>query len=203
MYNPNSFKETDPDILYPFIEEHNFGVIFSQNGNTPEAAHLPFMVNRDEDMLISHFARANKHWQHIDEKKEVLIVFQGTHGYISPGWYKNQNTVPTWNYAAVHVHGTPSIVHNIDELREMVDSLTYHHEEGVNSSWDYEAAHSKRERLLKGIVGIRINITKLEGKFKFNQNRSIEDQKEVIKSLENSASESNRKMASIMKRNTE
>ncbi|MEQ8525146.1 FMN-binding negative transcriptional regulator [Gracilimonas sp.] len=201
MYNPNSFKETDPNILYPFIEEHNFGLIFSQTESTPEATHLPFMVNRNDDILIGHFARANKHWQHINEKAEVLIVFQGTHGYISPSWYKNQNTVPTWNYAAVHVYGTPTIVHNIDELREMVDSLTYHHEEGVNSDWDYEAAHSKRERLLRGIVGIRINITKLEGKFKFNQNRSIEDQKKVIKTLENSASESNRKMASIMKRN--
>lgn len=201
MYNPNSFKETDPDVLYPFIEEHNFGVIFSQTEKNPEATHLPFMVNRNDNMLIGHFARANKHWQHINEKTEVLVVFQGTHGYISPSWYKNQNTVPTWNYAAVHVYGTPTIVHNIDELREMVDSLTYHHEEGVYSDWDYEAAHSKRERLLKGIVGIRIDITKLEGKFKFNQNRSIEDQKKVIQFLENSPSESNRKMARIMKRN--
>jgi transcriptional regulator len=201
MYTPNSFKETDPDVLYPFIKEHNFGITFSQTKDGPVATHLPFMVNREEKMLIAHFARANKHWQKINVKQKTLVVFHGTHGYISPSWYKEKNTVPTWNYAAVHVTGLPVITHDLNELREMVDSLTHHHEKAMESDWDYEAAHEKRDRLLKGIVGLKINIERLEGQFKFIQNRSREDRNGVIKALEASGSESDRRMASIMKRN--
>ena len=201
MYTPNSFKQTNPDVLYPFIEEHNFGIVFSQTNKGPVATHLPFMINREEETLIAHFARANKHWQHINTSKEILTVFQGAHGYISPSWYKEKNTVPTWNYAAVHVVGLPVIIHELDELRKMVDALTQHHEASIQSDWDYEAAHEKRDRLLKGIVGIKIRIQKMEGQFKFNQNRSKEDRKGVIKALEASELESDRIMADIMKEN--
>jgi len=201
MYIPNSFKETDPDILYPFVKDHNFGTVFSQTKNGPVATHLPFIVNREEDILIAHFARENKHWQHITQGEELLIVFQGPHGYISPSWYKEKNTVPTWNYAAVHVYGTPVITHDLDELRKMVDSLTHHHEQNIDSDWDYEAAHKKRDQLIKGIVGLSVHVNRMEGQFKFNQNRSQEDRVEVIKALEKSDLESDRSIAEIMKRN--
>jgi transcriptional regulator len=201
MYIPNSFKETDPDILYPFVKDHNFGTVFSQTKNGPVATHLPFIVNREEDILIAHFARENKHWQHITQGEELLIVFQGPHGYISPSWYKEKNTVPTWNYAAVHVYGTPVITHDLDELRKMVDSLTHHHEQNIDSDWDYEAAHKKRDQLLKGIVGLSVQVNRMEGQFKFNQNRSKEDQKGVIKALKQSDSKSDRSIAEIMKKN--
>jgi transcriptional regulator len=201
MYTPNSFKETDPDILYSFISEHNFGIVFTETKTGPMATHLPFMVNREEKTLIAHFAKANKQWQHTQTNKELLIVFQGPHGYISPSWYKEKNTVPTWNYAAVHAYGNPVIIHGLDDLRAMVDSLTHHHEESIDSDWDYESAYKKRDRLLKGIVGLKVTITQLEGQFKFNQNRSTEDQNGVIKALESSSSPTDQQIAKIMRKN--
>ena len=186
MYTPSRFKETDPQVLFELIERHNFGILFSQHGSEPEATHLPFLVDRDRGnsgTLIAHFARANKHWRQLDTNKEVLVVFQGPHSYISPSWYKNRETVPTWNYATVHAYGLPRIIDTPDELREMAVRLTKFHETQIESNWSLDEAADTVEKELKGIIGLEIEITRLEGKFKFNQNKSREDQQGVIDHL--------------------
>ncbi|MFV1883022.1 MAG: FMN-binding negative transcriptional regulator [Balneola sp.] len=188
MYTPSSFKEENPDELFELIEKYNFGVLFSQHGEAPEATHLPFLVNKnvgEHGTLIAHFAKANKHWKSLDESKEVLVVFQGPHTYITPSWYKNKETVPTWNYATVHVYGKPKVIHELDELREMVTHLTHFHEAQVESDWSLEESKSSFEKNLKGITGLVVEITRMEGKFKFNQNKSEDDQRGVISNLEN------------------
>jgi len=188
MYTPSSFKEENPDILFELIEKYNFGILFSQHRNNPEATHLPFLVDRnraEKGVLIAHFAKANKHWQKIDSTKEVLTVFQGPHTYISPSWYVNRAEVPTWNYATVHVYGKPRIIQDHEELRAMVTRLTHFHEEGTGTDWKLnEVTKTDFETDLKAIVGLEIDITRMEGKFKFNQNKSSEDQKSVIKHLD-------------------
>ena len=188
MYTPSSFKEDDPDILFDLIKEHNFGIIFSQHEEYPEATHLPFLVNRNKGKhgtLIAHFAKANKHWRNINETKEVLTVFQGPHTYISPAWYKNRAEVPTWNYATVHVLGKPLIIEDPSKLREMVTELTHFHENQFPTNWKLNEVPKKEfETDLKAIVGIEIEVTKMEGKFKFNQNKSTEDQRSVIKEMD-------------------
>lgn len=201
MYTPSSFKETDPDVLFDLIEKHSFGILFSQHGEQAEATHLPFLVDRDRGehgFLIAHFAKANKHWRRIESDKEVLIIFQGPHTYISPSWYKNRNTVPTWNYATVHVYGKVTITEDPTKLTEMVTRLTHYHESQVNSDWDLEEGRSVFEKELKGIVGFELEITSMEGKFKFNQNRSEDDQREVIDHLDEDTAPG---VKEIMKRN--
>lgn len=187
MYTPSSFKEENPDVLFRLIEQYSFGVLFSHHQESPEATHLPFLINRSKGKLgslIAHFARANKHWKNINPEEQILCVFQGPHTYISPSWYKNRNTVPTWNYATVHVYGKARIIHDANELRSMVTDLTHHHEATVDSDWSLEEGKESFEIDLKAIVGIEIEITQLEGKFKFNQNRSKEDQLGVIENLD-------------------
>ena len=187
MYIPSSFKEENPEILFELIEKFNFGVLFSHHREEPEATHLPFLADKnrgEHGTLIAHFARANKHWEHIDADKEVLVVFQGPHSYISPSWYKNRETVPTWNYATVHVYGKARIIHEESALREMVTRLTHYHESQVESNWKMAEAREYSEKLLKAITGIEIDITRMEGKFKFNQNKSREDQAGVIEHLD-------------------
>lgn len=189
MYTPTSFKETDPEILFDLIEKYSFGILFSQHLEYPEATHLPFLVDRkagDQGKLIAHFAKANKHWKKLDSQKEVLCIFQGPHTYVSPSWYKKRDTVPTWNYATVHVYGKPKVVHQPDELRKMVTDLTHYHESQVKTDWSLEESKTSFEKNLLGIVGLEIEITRLEGKFKFNQNRSKEDQAGVIENLDES-----------------
>lgn len=183
MYTPSSFKETDPNILFELIEKYNFGILFSQHEELAEATHLPFIVDRERGILIAHFAKANKHWRRIHSEKEVLVVFQGPHTYISPSWYKNRNTVPTWNYATVHVYGKIRIVEDPKILAQMVTRLTHFHENQVDTDWDLSEGHSVFEKELKAIVGFELEITSMEGKFKFNQNRSEEDQQSVVDHL--------------------
>lgn len=201
MYTPSSFKEENPDVLFELIEHYNFGILFSQHEKDPEATHLPFLVNRNEGehgALIAHFARANKHWRRLDSNKEVMVVFQGPHTYITPSWYKDRNTVPTWNYATVHVYGYPKVIHETEELRKMVTRLTHFHEQQVETDWDLKEGQEEFETDLKAITGLEITITRMEGKFKFNQNRSKEDQKSVVQHLEKAGEQ---QVSAIMKKN--
>ena len=202
MYTPSSFKEENPEILFHLIEEYNFGILFSQHQERPEATHLPFLVHREkgpQGSLIAHFAKANKHWKSFDESKEVLAVFQGPHTYISPAWYKNRAEVPTWNYATVHVIGKPKIVTDPGDLTEMVTELTHFHEKPEHSDWKLDEVPKKEfDTDLKAIVGLVIEITKIEGKFKFNQNKSTEDQQSVINKMD---SMGRTDISSIMKNN--
>jgi len=188
MYTSSSFKQENPDILFDLIEEYNFGILFSQHHEQPEATHLPFLVDKDRGkngVLIAHFAKANKHWQKIDEMKDVLTVFQGPHTYISPSWYINRAEVPTWNYATVHVYGKPKIIQTEKDLRAMVVRLTHFHEKNIDSNWQLDEVSKKDfETDLKGIIGVEIEISRMEGKFKFNQNKNTEDQLSVIKNLD-------------------
>lgn len=202
MYTPSSFKEENPDVLYDLIEEHNFGIIFSQHEDQPEATHLPFLVHRQKGKhgtLIAHFAKANKHWKKLDEAKDVLVVFQGSHSYISPAWYVNRAEVPTWNYATVHVFGKPKVIEDAAELNKMVKELTHFHEDQENTGWKLNEVPEKDYNTdLKAIVGLEIEISKMEGKFKFNQNKPDKDQKSVIAKMEDLGRED---ISAIMKRN--
>lgn len=202
MYTPSSFKEENPDILFDLIEEHNFGIIFSQHEDQPEATHLPFLVHREKGKhgtLIAHFAKANKHWKKLDESKDVLVVFQGPHSYISPAWYVNRAEVPTWNYATVHVFGKPKVIEDISELNKMVKQLTHFHENQENTGWKLDEVPEKDYNTdLKAIVGLKIVISKMEGKFKFNQNKTDKDQKSVIAKMDDSG---RKDIIEIMKRN--
>ncbi len=187
MYTPSSFKESDPDVLFEFIKQNSFGILFSHHSEKPEATHLPFMVDRNygsQGKLIAHFARANKHWRKISEEKEVLVTFQGPHTYISPSWYVHRDEVPTWNYATVHVYGKPKLIHDLESLRKMVTDLTHLHESNTESDWDLSEAAESFEVDLQAIVGLEIEITDIQGKFKFNQNKSVEDQQSVVQHLD-------------------
>jgi transcriptional regulator len=197
MYNPSSFKENDPQILFELIRKFNFGILFSQHGDNPEATHLPFLIDEDKNELVAHFAKANKHWKGLDSQKEVLVVFQGPHSYISPSWYENRETVPTLNYATVHVKGTPEIIHEHADLLKMVTDLTQYHEDQVETDWSLKEAESIMDIELKAIVGLKIRINEMEGKFKFNQNRSRADQQKVIEHLDSHAND----VKEIMRKN--
>ncbi|MEZ4415947.1 MAG: FMN-binding negative transcriptional regulator [Gemmatimonadota bacterium] len=205
MYTPRSFRVDDVAILHALIREHSFGILTSQDGARPVATHLPFMIDPERGgpngTLIAHMARANPHWKTWTDETQVLAIFQGAHAYVSPGWYESQQTVPTWNYATVHAYGTPRLVHDPDELRAMVSPLVDLHEDYARSGWDRELMEPVMDRELKAIVGFEIPIDSLEGKFKFNQNRSREDQRRVAEQLQRSADPLERASAEIMRRN--
>ncbi len=200
MYVPRAFRESSRERLYELIEAHNFGLLISADAAGPSVTHIPFLLRRKPDRLLTHVARANPHWRALEMGAEALCVFQGPHAYISPGWYRDQNTVPTWNYAAVHVRGRTRLIEAVAELRELVESLTQRHEDPIDSGWDRRRAAI--ESNLAYIIGIEVAIDRIEGVFKFNQNLSAADRRGVIEALSRSADSTERAVAEWMAANT-
>jgi len=204
MYNPRSYRNENLEALFALMRRYNFATLFTQHGGESFATHLPFLVDPQRGAfgtLVAHMARANPHWKAFAGAAPSLVVFQGPHAYISPSWYQERVTVPTWNYAVVHAAGTPVLVEDDARLREMVMRLVDNHEAPLGHPWDVSKAEPAIVDELPGIVGFEIPIDRLEGKFKMNQNRSREDQEGVAAALEKSADPSEREIARMMREN--
>lgn len=177
MYLPRHFTITDQQELFSFIRANAFGQLISTVNGRLFSSHIPFLLNEDNSRLLGHLARPNPQLGDI-EAQEVLVTLHGAHDYISPNWYQNPG-VPTWNYQAVHLYGHCRRVEDEEEMRAIVDSLSAVYETPMPTPWipDYKAS------MLRGIVGIEIEITEIQGKYKLSQNRADEDQQQVIRLL--------------------
>ncbi len=178
MYIPQSFALEDQSVIDAFIHQNAFGQLISNHQGQLFCTHLPFLYDADKRVLIGHVAKANPQHQDL-EGQEVLVTMQGPHGYISPAWYTSES-VPTWNYQAVHIYGQCEVFSNPERLKEVVDSLTAIYENQLPNPWQAEYQAS----MLKGIVGFEIKITKIDCKFKLNQNRTNDDIQGVIDQLD-------------------
>ncbi|MBT8207042.1 MAG: FMN-binding negative transcriptional regulator [Acidimicrobiia bacterium] len=197
MYLPPYFAEDDREILYSVIRENNFGVLVTTVDGAPLATHLPFLL--EGDTLVAHMARANPQWEAFDSGAEVLCIFHGPHGYISPNWYVSKKAVPTWNYVAVHVYGTPSIIDDPAAALAMQERLVAEHEAGSPKPWTMDGLPDGYvEGQMRAIVNFEIPIARIEGKFKLNQNRKPEDRAGVITALRASPRAGDQELADLM-----
>lgn len=192
MYTPPAFRTDDPDIIAGIIRAARLPILVSAGAAGIEATHLPLMQLPDpppHGRLVGHLARANPQWQGLRDGAVAMAIFQAHDFYVSPGWYQTKRetgrVVPTWNYEAVHVHGTVEIVEDAPRLREIVAALTDRHEASRPEPWhvddapdDYIAAQ------LKGIVGVVMTVTSIIAKRKLSQNRPAADRLGVIAGLE-------------------
>jgi transcriptional regulator len=204
MYNPRSYRNDRLEELFALIRRYNFGTLFTHRQGESFVTHLPFLVDAERGShgtLVAHMARANGHWKAFDGAAPSVVVFTGPHAYVSPAWYREQETVPTWNYAVVHATGTPRLVTDDTRLREMVMRLVENHEAPLDRPWDVRRAESVMRIELAAIVGFEIPIDHIEGKFKLSQNRSREDQEGVVRALESSGDSSEREIARMMREN--
>jgi len=202
VYIPKAFVVSDPEKLATFIGQHSFATLITVDGTAPFASHLPLQLVGSDDgrqRLIGHMARANDQWRHFQEDAEVLAIFSGPHGYISPSWYTTELAVPTWNYATVHVYGRPSLIQEHSRIVGLLEDLTEVYEIPLVPPWSGPSSDEYRDRLIAGIVAFEIEITRIEGKFKLGQNRSDADRDRVYQQLAISRSETHRKLAALMK----
>ncbi|MFO0800369.1 MAG: FMN-binding negative transcriptional regulator [Gemmataceae bacterium] len=202
MYVPPHFAETDPATLHEFITSHSFGLLVSQLGGVPFATHLPFLLDRAAGpygTLVGHVARGNPHWQELGGAA-ALAVFSGPHAYVSPTWFASESAVPTWNYLAVHATGRAELIDDRDELRDIVRRSVAVYESAMPRPWQLDADSAYVERLLAGIVGFRLRIDRLEGKWKLNQNHPAERRAKVIRALETAGGENGLAVAAAMRR---
>lgn len=182
MYVPPPFAVTDRAALHDFVERHSFGLLVSQLGGEPFATHLPFLLERDTGTLVGHVARANPQWRTLADHT-VMVVFAGPHAYVSPTWYESPGTVPTWNYTAVHAYGRATVIEDADDLREIVRRTTDFYEASMPTPWTLPDDGVFVDRLLTQIVGFRVAVERLEGKFKLNQNHPAERRAKVAAAL--------------------
>ena len=178
MYLPTHFEITDPDEIHSFIEANAFGQLISTVEGRSFSTHMPFLVNADCTLLAGHLAKPNPQLLDIDNR-EVLITLDGPHDYISPSWYAAPG-VPTWNYQTVHIYGVCKRIDEPQKIADIIHALTAKYEAGFASPWQptYPPA------ALGAIVGLEINITQIQCKYKLSQNRSLLDRTQVIEQLE-------------------
>ena len=190
MYIPKAFREDDINTLHNLMQEYSFATLITQHEGVPFATHLPFLLDTQRGphgTLLAHMARANTQWHDFNREQEVLTIFQGPHAYISPSWYEVELSVPTWNYAAVHAYGIPRLIEDGEELYKLLKILIETHEAQFKNPWPFQLPDDYLQKMIRGIVGFEIEITRLEGKFKMSQNRTESERENVIASLQESS----------------
>lgn len=186
MYIPEHFRLRQHTDAIAFMRANPFAILISSSDAGPFATHLPLFVRAAEEKIVlrGHVAKANPHWRYLEQQPECLTIFHGPHSYISPSNYAARESVPTWNYAAVHLYGNARVFSSPEDLLGMLHDLMETFEPAYRLQWE-ELSQAYRENMLRQIVGFEIEVTKMEAKFKLSQNRPREDQANVIASLEN------------------
>jgi transcriptional regulator len=187
VYIPEFNRQEDRPAVLAFMRANPFAILVSNADGIPFATHLPLLVEEAEDQVIvrGHMARANAHWKSMKEGEESLVIFHGPHAYISPSLYEIRESVPTWNYAAVHVYGEPTLFSDEPRLKETLDRMINTFDSSYMAQWS-DLSDEYRTRMMKHIVGFEIKVKRLEAKFKLSQNRTKSEQARVIQFLNQS-----------------
>lgn len=203
MYTPSSFRVDDPETLHSFMERYSFAMLCSSTNGQLEASHLPLLLERDvapHGRLVGHMARPNGQWKRA-AGTPVMAIFSGPHAYISPTWYESNETVPTWNYAAVHAYGVLQLIEDESRLREIVRRTVDVYERSMPRPWSMDVVPPQYvDKLLHGIVGFEIPIDRLEGKWKLNQNHPVERREKVIRALTETGRSEDAAVAALMRK---
>jgi transcriptional regulator len=207
MYTPTFNQVSDRAILIEAMRAYSFAILFgpidsTETASPHRATHLPVVVKDDgpHGILEGHFAKANTHWQSL-AGRETLVVFPGPHSYVSPSLYAEQLSVPTWNYIAIHASGRLELIEDEAAKGALLDGLIEANEPAYADQWHSLPAGFRRT-MLAGIVGFRIPITNIEGKFKISQNRPAIDRRSVH-AAHSSGSPDQQQLAHWMERLTE
>ena len=195
MFMPDHFRVENVAEMHALMRAHPFAALVSMTPSGLYGTHLPTVLKNEgtNGTIECHLARANPHWKDLAKGEEAMMIFQGAEGYITPNWYATKaatgKAVPTWNYAIVHAYGRPAIMNEKDWLRRHVTELSDQQERSEAHPWKVsDAPESYIDVMLRGIVGFRFEITRLEGKSKMSQNRETQDRLGVIDGLKARAS---------------
>ncbi len=188
MYIPEHFRVRDHAEALEFMRANPFVVLISSREEEPFATHVPVVIREDGERLIlrGHVAKANPHWKYLEQQSRCLTIFHGPHAYVSTSNYVTRENVPTWNYGAVHVYGNARTYAEPEELLKMLHHLIPTFEAAYGGQWN-SMSEEYRARMLGHIIGFEIEVTEVEAKFKLSQNRTKEEQQNVIDCLARSS----------------
>jgi transcriptional regulator len=207
VYNPPLFREEGLEAQHGLIRAHPLGLLITHGPAGLFASPLPFLLDAAASplgTLRGHLARANPHWRDLGDAA-ALVVFEGEEGYVTPSWYETKRetgkVVPTWNYAMVQVRGRPRPVEDREWLARHVADLTDRQEAGRAEPWAVsDAPEPFVAGQLKGIVGVEVEILRIEGKWKVSQNRPEADRAGVVAGLRAQGDAASLAMAGLVAR---
>jgi transcriptional regulator len=189
LYIPKAHLVADRAFLHDFMDEYSFVDVVTALPNL-RITHVPVVIDRKAGpfgLIQGHMSKQNEQTKAFDGKQPAVIVFRGPHGYISPTWYSNQTAVPTWNFGIVHASGKLTAVTDKKELHEFLARLIAKNENYRGTGYDFaKLPDSYVDGMLGGIVGFRMEIEQIEGKFKLGQERNETDRKRVLDGLASS-----------------
>lgn len=193
MYIATQFAETRAEEITHIVRNNSLGALVTNSPTGFQANHIPFLIDPASSdtgsVLLAHVARANSVWRDVKDGDDVLVIFQGVQGYISPNWYpgkqQTHTRVPTWNYEVVHAHGNIYVHDDERFLRGVLARLTRQHEAVLPTPWKMgDAPPDFLAEQLKHIVGIEIRVDRYECKRKLNQHHQAADREGAILGLE-------------------
>ena len=206
MYTPAQFKLEDAAEAHALMRAHPFAILVTLAREGLIGTHLPTVLKVDDanplGRIECHVARPNPQWKTFAEI-DALMIFQGPEAYVTPNWYPSKSehgkVVPTWNYAVVHAYGRPQVMEDATWLRRHVSELTAQQEASEAVPWAVsDAPDSYVAAMLRGIVGFRFGIARLEGKWKMSQNRQAQDRAGVVTGLAGRSEGDDREIAEIV-----
>ena len=212
MYTPGYFKIEDAAKVHAMMRAQPFAILVTQGSNGLTATHLPTVLKVGGDgslgLIECHVARPNPQWKTYSPEFDALMIFQGPEAYVRPGWYPTKaehgKVVPTWNYAAVHAYGRLETVEDKDWLLAHVAELSDQQEAPYAAPWSTaDAPANFLDALVRGIVGLKLTIQRLEGKLKMSQNRAAGDRAGVVEGLAQRGSGGDAIVASLVARSTD
>ena len=183
------------------MRTHSFATLVTNGGAGLVATHLPILLDTDGLRLLGHMAKANPQWR--DVQGESLVIFPGPHAYVSASWYETPGTVPTWNYATVHAYGLFRLIQDSEKLNDILKRTVSVYEGNKTQPWRYDDSDPGVIRRLHEIVAFEIEIGRLEGKWKLNQNHPDEVRRKVINALQKKPDANSQAIATMMVDSTE
>ena len=198
MYIPHYYKNENLDQVKEFIQQNSFGILVNQLDGKPWATHIPLELEtakNGKEVLVGHIAKANPQWKAFGNNTTVLCIFNGPHTYISSSWYKEEE-VPTWNYIAVHVYGTLSILAE-EETMEALHRLVEKYERPSENPVSLQDMSPQTLRQVKGVVGFQIEIDAIQAAYKLSQTRE-QDHERILAELKKKGDAASRSIADHM-----
>ena len=200
MYTPRAFVETDLAELDRLIAQDAFVTLVTVADGLPVVSHLPVLYARDGDRIVfeGHWAKPNQQARH---GGPALLIVHGPHAYVSPGWYADKEEaarVPTWNYAVAHLHGVLETTEDTGTLASIVDRLSRVNEARVGNDWRFEHDRDDHLRQLRGIIGFRFDVERVELKFKLSQNHPVANVEGAAAALQRLGGEDNTLVSELM-----
>ncbi|WP_442587718.1 FMN-binding negative transcriptional regulator [Pedobacter sp. AW31-3R] len=183
MYTPNLFQFTNDAEKIAFMKRYSFATMVTLKGDIPIATQLPFYIDHSSDKLVlsAHFAVANEQAGYL-EASQSLVIFSEPHAYISPKHYDKRESVPTWNYMAVHAYGKAKVIQDENAKIKVLEQLITFHDEAYLEQWN-SLSDKYKQGMLKGIVAFEMEVTDLQGQKKISQNKSESEKQRIIKHL--------------------